>query len=170
MTRARIEVLLADHDIASRRVSNAIQGLTEDDYYWKPIPEAFTLKDLIPQPQSGISTIEWKLAHLALAKMRYARLLLREAHEKTLGEILACHTMEHMLAYVEQAHETMRRAIDSLSDEVLNEEGPTGWPKPRDSAPILPTLMWRINHDVYHAGQIATVRTLHRALRGRLGG
>lgn len=59
----------------------------------------------------------------------------------------------------------MRKAIEALTDQNLNEERPSGWPAPRDRTPLLPTLLWRINHDVYHAGQIATIRSLFRVMR-----
>jgi len=163
MSRVQVDSILADLDHAGRRVSTAIAGLTDAEYRWHPVPGAFTLKEVWPQPTSGSSTIEWKLAHLAAWKMRYANFLFGDGSH-TFDEILACNTMEKVLAYLERARETMRAGIDALTDEALPQERPTGWSRPRDRGPIFPTVNWMIQHDVYHAGQIATMRGLYRAL------
>lgn len=75
MSRALVDVILTDHDHAWLRVSRAIEGLTNAEYRWQPVPGAYTLRDIWPQPESGVSTIEWKLAHFAGWKMRFANFL-----------------------------------------------------------------------------------------------
>lgn len=57
----------------------------------------------------------------------------------------------------------MRGGIEALTDADLTQERPTGWSPPRDRAPIFPNINWMIQHDVYHAGQIADMRGLYRA-------
>ena len=61
----------------------------------------------------------------------------------------------------------MHDGINTLTDEMLSEERPTGWSPPRDRAPIFPTINWMIQHDVYHAAQIHTLRGLYRHLSGK---
>jgi uncharacterized damage-inducible protein DinB len=164
LSRAQVEVILADHDQASRRLFQSIEGLTEAEYRWEPVPGALTLKNLWPQPESGISTIEWKLPHVAAWKMRYASFLFGDGSH-TFHEILACGRMEETVAYLTRAVETMRAGIEGLSDHMLKEVRPTGWSGTRARAPLLPSLNWMIQHDVYHAGQIRTLRGLYRASR-----
>ncbi len=55
-----------------------------------------------------------------------------------------------------------RGGIEALTDDDLTQERPTGWSPPRDRAPIFPNINWMIQHDVYHAGQIAAMRGLYR--------
>lgn len=113
----------------------------------------------------GVSTIEWKLAHLAGWKMRYANFLFGNGSH-SFDEIMTCDTLEKVLTYLQKARDAMREGIQGLTDEMLSEERPTGWSAPRDRAPIFPTLNWMIQHDVYHAGQIRTMRGLYRQLLG----
>lgn len=53
MGRTLVEVILTDHDYAWRRVTHAIDGLTEDEFRWQPVAGALTLKDLWPQAEFG---------------------------------------------------------------------------------------------------------------------
>ncbi|MBI4278774.1 MAG: DinB family protein [Armatimonadetes bacterium] len=163
MSRARIEQLLESVDEASRWVWSVVRDITDDEYRWKPVPDAFTLRDAWPQPGEGPSTIEFKLAHLAGWKARYANFTFGDGTHSW-QHVLAQDSLEKMLAYLKQAEEFFRGGVAALEDANLEDRRPTGWGK---VSRLGSTVVHMIQHDVYHVGQIRTMRGLYQVMARR---
>src|SRR6266508_5799100 len=57
---SRVQLLLAQTDEVYARLRQRLAGLTDDEYFWKPVPD--------PAP---FTTIGWRLVHVADCKVMY---------------------------------------------------------------------------------------------------
>src|SRR5437773_1908310 len=79
---ARPDLLLVQMDEAYERLRRRLEGLTEDEYFWEPVPGCWTVHrdetgrwvtdyafpDPVPAP---VTTIGWRLVHIADCKVMY---------------------------------------------------------------------------------------------------
>lgn len=152
----------------------ALAGLTEAEYRWKPGPDALTLADLLPQgsedwrayfanmPVSGrLSTIEYKVAHVATCKIMYAEYAFGPRRlQWRWADLDVPRVLPEMLQYVERAHAQVKSYLTDLEDADLPETRNTNWGELWPTERILWTLF---AHDIYHGAQIRTMRGFFRA-------
>src|SRR5438093_11345584 len=79
---ARRDLLLVQMDEAYERLRRRLEGVTEDEYFWEPVPGCWTVHrdetgrwvrdyafpDPVPAP---VTTIGWPLVHIADCKVMY---------------------------------------------------------------------------------------------------
>ncbi len=84
MSRAMMDLLARAMDDAWESFGDSVAAVTEDEYHWRPSPDALTLADLLllesedwrgyyakmPTPPP-LATIEHKMAHVAVCKIMY---------------------------------------------------------------------------------------------------
>lgn len=74
MTETTTELLLSDGDYVVHRLVARLEGMTDEEHGWKPVPDAWTVLDdgtvehangmSRPEP-APLTTISWRLWHLA---------------------------------------------------------------------------------------------------------
>src|SRR5215207_11409398 len=123
----RVELLLAQMDEVYGRLWARLEGLTDAEYFWEPVPGCWAVHrdgsgawvadyaepDPDPPP---LTTIGWRLVHLADCKVMY--------HEWAFGErrlrfpdLAAPATAAGALARLEEGHGLLRAALAGLDDE-----------------------------------------------------
>src|SRR5688572_27868407 len=82
MSRKCIELLGQQMEEAYETLSNRLQGITEEEYFWEPVPDCWTVFRLpnrrwtyhyeIPFPEPPpFTTLAWRVNHIALCKIMY---------------------------------------------------------------------------------------------------
>ena len=79
---SRVELLLAEMDEVHQRLRERLVGLTDDEYFWEPVPGCWTIRRdasgawvadyAEPDPEPApVTTIGWRLVHVADCLVRY---------------------------------------------------------------------------------------------------
>jgi hypothetical protein len=175
MSRKRIELLAQQMEEAYQLVWNRLQGVTDEEYFWAPVPDCWTVFPLsngrwtyhyelpVPDPHP-FTTVAWRVNHIALCKIMY--------HEYAFGPAaLTWQTIEtpssvaDALAVLERGQ---RLLVDDLSglagDDDLDAPRLTNWGERWPTWRIFWTM---IHHDAHHGGEIGCIRDLYRHTRRR---
>ena len=166
----RIELLLVQLDGAYDRLSRRLEGLTDEEYLWQPVPGGWSIRrgedgrwatdydfpDLVPAP---FTTIAWRLLHIADCKIMYHEYAYGAA-TLTFPDLEAPRTAAGALARLTAGQQLLRDDLIGLvDDEALDAEVGTNWGEPWPSWRIFWTM---IEHDAWHGGEIGTMRDLYR--------
>jgi len=162
--------LLADQlDEAYRLVRERVEGLTDEEFWWEPVPDCWTVRrgadgrwsadyaEPDPEPPP-FTTIAWRLVHLAECKVMY--------HEYAFGpgrltwpEIDSAHTAADAIALLEHGQQLLVSALAGLTDADLDAPRMTNW---GEEWPTWRVLWTMIHHDLHHGGEIGVLRDLYR--------
>jgi hypothetical protein len=169
-----------EHQARSR-----LDGLTDDEYFWEPVPGAWSIRpraeartslaagggDLVidfehPEPvPAPFTTIAWRLVHAAECKVMY--------HEYAFGpgrltwpDIDSAHTAADAIAQLDEGHGLLAADLAGLDDDELERPRATNWGEDWPTWKIFWTM---IHHDIHHGAEIGALRDLHRLTRGAIG-
>ncbi|MFX0173157.1 MAG: DinB family protein [Candidatus Hodarchaeota archaeon] len=147
--------------------------IQKDETQWKPSLHSRTLDTIKNWNEKGndwvstqnldpVSTIEYKIVHLAQCKEMYDEYAFREGilnwSDLQSPEWSGC------IDYLKQTQVKLVNSFQQLSDNQLEEMVPTNWNDLWPTKQIISTL---IHHDTYHLGQICTIRNLYRIRNNR---
>ena len=134
---------------------------------WTPTKHTQTLETLKERNQKGdewlskqnldlLSTIEYKVIHLAQCKLMYDNYAFGNKSLK--WQELEYPTWPTSLDYLKQIHFKVLKNIQSLNDEKLEELTFTHFNEMWSFKHIITVLIY---HDAYHFGQICTLKNLY---------
>ncbi|MBA3797774.1 MAG: DinB family protein [Geodermatophilaceae bacterium] len=183
---SRIELLLAQLDEAYGRLSRRLEGLTDEEYLWQPVPGGWSIRrgenrrwaadyDFPDPAPAPFTTIAWRLLHIADCKIMYHEYAYGEA-TLTFPDLEAPRTAALAIARLEQGQKLLRDDLTGLADDAaLDVQVGTNWGEKSssqaepDHAPGASQKLpaWRIfwtmiEHDSWHGGEIGTMRDLYR--------
>ena len=177
-SRAAIDVVGAQLDEAYRAVRKRIEGLSEDEYFWKPAPDCWTVYQLPdgrwtydyeePDPEPApFTTIAWRVIHIATCKVMYHEYAFG-AGRLTWDELPITGSVSDAVAMLENGHELLADDLRSLAtDDELAVPRLTNWGEKWPTWRIFWTMIW---HDAHHGGEIGALRDLYRWARAADGG
>ncbi len=150
-----------------------LSEISEEEAKWKPTTHSKTVdvlsqwygkrKDWISeQLLDPISTIEYKVVHLAQWKHRFYEYTFREGSWKWID--LECPEWPQCIEYLRQTQQSVVEALQTLTDEQLDDRVPTYWKEAWSMKKLISTLSY---HDAYHLGQIHTIRNLYNIANKR---
>lgn len=183
---SRIELLLAQLDEAYARLNRRLEGLTNEEYLWQPVPGGWSIRrgesgrwaadydfpDPVPAP---FTTIAWRLLHIADCKIMYHEYAYGAA-TLTFPDLEAPRTAAGALARLAEGQRLLREDLSGLVDDAaLDAEVGNNWGQ-QSSGQAEPdhahgggqkSPAWRvfwtmIEHDAWHGGEIGTMRDLYR--------
>ena len=102
-----------------------------------------------------ISTIEFKVVHLAQWKHKYNEFIFREGSRNWID--LECPEWPYCINYLKKTQKSLVKSLQTLTDEQLDDKVHTRWDELWSIKRIISTLIF---HDAYHFGQINTIRNL----------
>ncbi|MEI6530884.1 MAG: DinB family protein [bacterium] len=157
--KSQKEMLLFLLDETWALVESSINGLTSEEFYWKPVPGAFEPEAAFQEMVPGVSSIGFKLAHLAINKILVVDTFTGNG-KLTIDEIakLAPKQFAGWMEFVRETHAAFRRCLLEMPNEALGSKKLI-W---GDQFPAWQIWIWIINHDGWHAGQIKTLRVLYQ--------
>ena len=169
MTEQMVALLAAEMDEAWETLRARLEGLTDEEMFWEPVPGCWTVRlgedgrwsvdyaDAAPDPPP-FTTIAWRLVHVAACKVMY--------HEYAFGpgrlawdELEIPHTAADAIAWLEEGHARLRAALYGLSDVDLEEMRSTNWGELWPAWRIFWTM---VSHDLHHGAEIGSLRDLYR--------
>ena len=166
-----IDLLIREMDDAWDTLQQAVTGLTEEEFWWRPSVNAWTLRRVneqwildydSPTPiPKGPLTVAWLIVHLATCKVMYAEYAFGKG-QLIWDELVLPSDLEGALAYLEQSHQPLRAVLEGLMDEDLPKLRRTNWGELWPAERIIWTM---IHHDIYHSAQIQAVRKIFRGQR-----
>jgi hypothetical protein len=155
-------------DEAYTRLRARLDGLTDEEFFWRPVPEAWTIHEdkpghwtyhyAIPDPDPApTTTVGWQLVHLGTCKVMYHEWAYGAAR-MTFPELDIPHAAADGLDLLEEGHKLLRRDLQGMSESELDGPRKTNWGE------IWPA--WRIfwamtDHDAFHGGMIGYIRDLY---------
>ncbi|MBA3368542.1 MAG: DinB family protein [Geodermatophilaceae bacterium] len=183
---SRIELLLVQMDEAYERLSRRLEGLSDEEYLWQPLPGGWSIRrgtegrwaadydfpDPIPAP---FTSIAWRLLHIADCKIMYHEYAYG-AGSLTFADLEAPRTASSTLARLAKGQQLLRDDLTGLADDAaLDADVGTNWGE-QSSGQAAPGHVldggkkvpaWRIfwtmiEHDAWHGGEIGTMRDLYR--------
>lgn len=187
-----VELIRLQLDEAYRFVREAVDGLTDEELLWEPVPGCWSIRPnrgenppeflratpnrrpwYIEEGWNGtafdtpdpppLTTIGWLLVHVASCKVMYDEVAFEpEPAELTFDDLVVA-TAAEAVALLEEGQDRLVRRLAALSDEDLGET------RTYEDEPVVAwRLFWRlIQHDLTHGAEIARMRALHRALGHR---
>jgi DinB family protein len=167
--RARVELLAAELDGAYRLVRARVDGLSDDEFWWEPVADAWTIRPTRhgtwtadyeePDPDPApFTTIGWRLVHVAECKRMYHEYAFGDAR-LTWPELDSPHTAADAVAALDDGHLLLVEAVGSLDDDALDRRVLTNWGERWPAWRIFWTM---IHHDLWHGGEIGALRDLYR--------
>ncbi|WP_418004967.1 DinB family protein [Mycobacterium sp. PDNC021] len=144
-----------------------LEGLTDDEYFWQPVPDCWTLHPdgsidfSYPPPQpEPFTTIAWRLAHVivgVLAMRNHSHFGGPPADYQSWPYALDAHTA---LEQLDAAYGNWIAGVRGLDDAALAQPcGPAEGPY---ADFLMATLVLHINREVIHHGaEIACIRDLY---------
>ncbi len=167
---SRIELLLVQLDEAYERLSRRLEGLTDEEYLWQPVPGGWSIRrgedgrwaadydfpDPVPAPFTSVS---WRLLHIADCKIMY--------HDYAYGtaalsfpDLEAPRTSAAAIERLTEGQQLLRDDLTGLADDAaLDADVGTNWGETWPAWRIFWTM---IEHDAWHGGEIGTMRDLYR--------
>ena len=169
MKEQTVNLLLAEMDEAYQTLRQRLEGLTDEEFFWEPVPSCWTVHlveegrcwidyvDPAPQPPP-FTTIGWRLAHVATCKVMY--------HEHAFGprkltwdDLEYPHNAASAIALLEEGHALLRADLEKLTDADLDEMRLTNW---GEQWPAWRIFWAMISHDQHHGAEIGCLRDLYR--------
>jgi hypothetical protein len=163
------ELLAAQLDEAYQFVRDRVQGLTDDEFFWEPVPGCWTVRrgpdgrwsadypDVHPDPPP-FTTIAWRLVHVAECKVMYHEYAFGPA-ALTWPQIDSAHTADAAIAELERGQRLLVASLADMTDVELDAPRLTNWGEEWPTWKIFWTM---IDHDLHHGGEIGVVRDLYR--------
>jgi hypothetical protein len=166
---ARVTLLLSMLDEAYARLHARLRGLTDDEFFWPPIPNCWTIfQDAAgrwtydyaePDPDPApVTTIGWQLVHVATCKVMYHEWAYGPAR-LTWPELDIPHTAADACALLERGQALLRADLEGLSEAQLDEPRQTNW---GELWPAWRIFWAMIDHDALHGGAIGQLRDLYQ--------
>ncbi|MFQ6125586.1 MAG: DinB family protein [Candidatus Heimdallarchaeota archaeon] len=167
--RKLVDLLAREMDDAWDTLQQALDGLTEEEFWWKPSKNAWTLRKIndrwsldydkpTPIPK-GPLTVAWLVVHIAACKVMYVEYAVQKG-KLTWDDLILPSDRNGALAYLKQSHHPLRAILDGLTDEDLPKLRETNWGELWPTERIIWTM---IHHDIYHGAQIQSARKIFQS-------
>lgn len=167
-------LLATQMDEAYDSLRRRLEGLSDQEFFWEPVPGCWTAHPdesgrwvvdyAIPHPDPPpFTTIAWRLLHIATCKVMYYEYAFGPGR-LTWDELEIPHTVADTLAMLEDGHARLRRALDELADDDLEELRLTNW---GEQWPTWRFFWTMIGHDLHHGAEIGCLRDFYRATQSK---
>jgi hypothetical protein len=169
----RVRLLLAMLDDAydksdEHSLTSALRKITREELHYRPVPETRGVGKSFSGP--GTTTIALRLVHVALCKVMYENHAFGDPSldwEKARKAVALPHPVDEpgpLIASLDAAQERLRAALLGLADADLDTMVYTNWGEQWPAWRIFNSM---IQHDIWHGGQIRTLRKLWELERKR---
>ncbi len=173
--------LLTVSDEVVRRTTERLEGLTDDEHLWEPVPACWTVwertdgdvqPDRSPRPEAPpFTTLAWRLWHLtecygADRNRQWLRPDATDADEGDRGRPQV--SAAAALAGLADARRWWRALLESLPEAVLAEKlGPVAGQYASETKAAF--VLHQIDEQAHHSAEVALMRDLYAAVGGAEG-
>ncbi len=172
--RKIISMLEQELNNVFQELVKSLEKISKEEAQWLPSSNSMTLDTIKQWNEKGnvwiksqtldpLSTIEFKVIHLAQCKLMYDEYAFRD------GILNWCDIESpewpDCIDYLTQTQARLIESIQALLDNKLEESVPTNW---GELWPVKKIIFTMIQHDIYHLGQIYTVKHLYQILNRKM--
>jgi DinB superfamily len=169
---SRGALLAGTMEDAYARLCNRLEGLTEEEFFWRPVPDCWTVyRDesgrstydyAVPDPQPApVTTIAWQLVHVAACKVMYHEWAFGAAR-LTWPELEVPSTPSDALALLDRGQALLMDDLHGLTESQLDEAVQTNWGERWPAWRIFSVMA---DHDALHGGVMGCLRDLYHWMR-----
>jgi hypothetical protein len=182
------QVLLDQTDMVNAQVERALTGLTDDEFFWEPVPDCWTLRNRMevpaerrsprslgtwvieeeqPDPDPApFTTIAWRVTHLSLSVWQYLEAFARdEAEREALPLPVPPGVAKESADWANEMLAHFRDTVATFDEGELHEHIPV-W----DSTASRAFVVGHVHREVvHHAAEVACLRDLYRLTIGPAG-
>ena len=161
------------------RLRARIEGLTDDEFFWQPMPRSWTIYEdrpghwtyhyAIPEPDPApLTTIGWQLVHLGTTKLMYHEWAYGDAR-LTFPQIEIPSSTSGALLLLEKGQGMLADDLRGMPEANLDDPRKTNW---GDLWPAWRIFTTMADHDAFHGGVIGYLRDLYywSSLKGQKSG
>jgi nicotinamidase-related amidase len=149
-----------------------VEGLTAEDFFWRPAAECWSLRRLedgrwsldyaeAPLVLAPVTTIAWRMVHVAACKLMYYEYAFGPA-SLIWDDLVLPGTPDAALTFLEEGQQQLLSALTELTAADLQALRPTNWGQQWPTWRIFWTM---ITHDLEHGAEIGLLRQLYRLSR-----
>ena len=165
---SRLDLLTTAMDETYERLRTRIEGLTDDEFFWEPVPGCWTVYQdgaghwtyhyAIPDPHPApVTSIAWQMVHLATCKVMYREWAFGPAR-LTFPELVIPHSAAGAVEMLENGQRLLRDDLAQLSDAQLDDPRKTNW---GEAWPAWRVFWTMADHDAFHGGVIGYLRDMY---------
>ena len=155
-------------DEAYARLQTRLDGLTDDEFSWQPVPNSWTLFEdrpghwtyhyEIPDPDPApVTTIGWQVVHLGTTRLMYHEWAYGAAR-LTFPDIEIPHDVSGAMELLSRGFELLREDLRQETEDGLDQPRKTNW---GDMWPAWKIFWSMTDHDALHSGTIGCLRDLY---------
>lgn len=162
--------LIGLSDFAYGRLRGRLEGLTDDEYFWEPVPSCWTIHadgrgdwGMVWDEPAPFTTIAWRLSHIVdcLWAPRCALWLGLEPVPREWDNRHPV-TAEDAIALLERAHAVWRGYIEAMSEERLwQKQGEIAYPYHEETSAAF--VLHILDELIHHGAEVGVLRDLYRA-------
>jgi hypothetical protein len=171
-----VQTLLSDlldlSDFAGNRLKSRVAGLTDDEYFWEPVPDCWTVhKDgdgfridaspLPPEP-APFTTLAWRLAHIAdVLQAERTATWLRVEPVPSDGTTPVPGSAAAAVEALDHAYAVWRRRLSAVDPAVLDQSmGEIAGPYAGNT--VNSFVLHILDELIHHGAEVGVVRDLYR--------
>jgi hypothetical protein len=165
-------LLLETYDYVWSRLLRRLEGLTDPEFLWEPVPGCWTIRRLDdgtiyrdpgvwPEVEpSPVTTIAWRVSHIAdnFTERRIGPLFGRQADPRPPELPLGA---AEGVAYARTAFDSWRAHLASVTDRELAQPLDQGT-TPYEGQPLTRFVLQYLEELAHHAAEVALLRDLYR--------
>jgi DinB superfamily len=180
MSEMLVDLLIAEMDWTKDKLERRLDGLTDDEFFWEPVPNCWTVRPseeaaagnmngkgrwvydyTLPDPDPPpFTTIAWRLVHIASINDMYHEHVFG-ARERDYEDQVVPHTAGAAVAWWRECFDLYRQSLAARTDKDLAKEiGPVPW------GPTMSVKEWSqtlVRENIHHGAEIGCMRDLYRA-------
>jgi hypothetical protein len=164
------ELLLTSWEASGHRLQQRCDGLTDDEYFWLPVPDAWTIRldparpgrwtydyDFAPPPPHPITTICWRLVHLIADNEIYWEYAFGPGR-RTFPDLEVPHSAAQAMDAWQRSRRPIARWLRTATDADLVEPRPSHLGDARTAGEVVRILL---DEQTHHGAEIALLRDLY---------
>jgi hypothetical protein len=158
----------------AERLRQRCRGLSDEEFFWEPVPDAWNIRrdparpgrwtyeyEYDPPPPHPVTTIGWRLVHLAADNWIYWEHAFGEG-TRNFPDLDVPHTAATALQGWSESRRPISRWLKASSGPDLHEPRPSHLGGTRTAEQVLGVLL---DEQIHHGAEIALLRDLHLRLR-----
>ena len=164
------ELLRTSWEASGLRLQQRCDGLTDDEYFWSPVPDAWTVKpdpyrpgrwtydyDFAPPPPAPVTTISWRLVHIIADNEIYWEYAFGPGR-RTFPDLEVPQSARQAMEVWWESRRPISRWLGWATDADLAEPRPSHLGDPRTAGEVVRILL---DEQTHHGAEIALLRDLY---------
>lgn len=152
------------------RLDLRLQGLTDAEFWWQPVPDSWTVKEdpaapsgwtydyeFPPPSPAPVTTIAWRLVHIAANNWIYWEYAFGPG-KWTFPDLAVPSTADDALRNWRQSRDPITAWLDRATDNDLDEMRPSHLGADRSAGEVVKILL---DEEVHHGAELALMRDLY---------